>query len=342
LNPLLSRDGPRELLCLLWPPSIRVRSRGGVARRGLPRALAHRLRRGTTPKRPHSSCDRPCSRTPPRRWKCPPHRWRNPCRNRTHVRSGITAGPVDRVAPMPGGSAGGSLRIAAPTPMGYTGISLVPAGNPCCCRTSSSRPFAGCLDRPLRRASTPRRLPSLRRIGATRSARSARVVRFPPRRLSLRAGFQALAPGTGPDSAAFPLRAPADRRWFPSCARGGRRVAFPQRCLTPLEEPTSRLLAHSGREPRTRRTASPRPLPPCRFHDFEALLGFFRPARRGPSLPTFLTHLVLPWALFPFEVVRLCRLREPVADFTAGANSADDPTACAASVRSRRLLPVAR
>lgn len=49
--------------------------------------------------------------------------------------------------------------------------------NPCCCRISSSRPFAGCLCRRLRRASTPGRLPLLRRTGATRSARSVLVVR---------------------------------------------------------------------------------------------------------------------------------------------------------------------
>jgi len=145
--------------------------------------------------------------------------------------------------------------------------------NPCCCRISSSRPFAGCLCRRLRRASTPGRLPLLRRTGATRSARSVLVVRSPPRRFSPRAGSQAVAPGTGTDSASFPPRAPADRLWFPRDARCGRRDAFPKRGLTPLEEPASRLLAHPGREPRTRRTASPRPLPPCRFHDFEALLG---------------------------------------------------------------------
>lgn len=59
-----------------------------------------------------------------------PLRWRNLGREDTHVPSGISAGPVVRVAPKPGGSAGGPPRIAARPPVGWTGISLVPAGTP--------------------------------------------------------------------------------------------------------------------------------------------------------------------------------------------------------------------
>jgi hypothetical protein len=173
---------------------------------------------GYHPERLHSSTAGTCSHTPPRPMATPRAGGETCVAIALACESGIPAGPVDRVAPTPGGSAGGRFRIAA-SPRWVSPISLIPAGDPCCCRTSSSRPFAGCLDRRLRRASTPGKLPSLRQIGATRSARSARVVRFPPRRFALRAGFQAFAPGTGPDSAAFPLRAPADRRWLPSCAR---------------------------------------------------------------------------------------------------------------------------
>jgi len=69
-------------------------------------------------------------------------------------------------------------------------------------------------------------------------------------------------------------------RWLPSGKLGegdagiSRSVAF-----TPLEEHASRPLTRMGRKPWTRRTASPQPLPPCRFHDFEAFLGPSRPVR---------------------------------------------------------------
>jgi len=51
-DPMTPRDGPRELLCLLWPPSIRARSRGALALRGLPRALLHRIAHGGPPRSP--------------------------------------------------------------------------------------------------------------------------------------------------------------------------------------------------------------------------------------------------------------------------------------------------
>jgi len=134
--------------------------------------------------------------------------------------------------------------------------------------------------RPHRRASTPGVAPFGESVPPDPS-RSALVVRSPPRRFTPRAGFQAVAPGTGMTSlvSTAPARRPPHR--FPGemhgegASRLSRSVAF-----TPLEEPASRSLARSGRGPWTRRTASPRPLPPCRFHDFEALLGSERPLRQ--------------------------------------------------------------
>jgi len=207
-----SRDGPHELLYLLWPrPS-------GLGHAVLSRFAVSRGRSLTG-----------CSGVPPR---MPPHfpatgraRARPPfaghsprtggeLRVRSHSRAmraslpGRSIGlPRCRVDQLVGRSA---HRCAAPDR--WIGISLVPAGNPCCCRASSSRPFAGCLSRRLRRAFPvgPGRLPSLRQTGATRSARSVPVVRFPPRRFAPRAGSQAFAPGTGSGSAV--VSTPRSRR----------------------------------------------------------------------------------------------------------------------------------
>jgi len=269
-----SHDGPPELLCPLWPlPSgLGLSARSRI--HGLPRALTHRLL-GVPPRSvPHFPRQAVLAHAP-LSLDTPRSGGRNPLRDRTCVQSSISAGTVPRFPRALRGSAGGPPHITVRPPVGWTDISQVPARNACCCRTSSARPFAGCLDRHRRRASTAGFAKvSLRgQIGATRLARSARVVRSPLRRLATRAGSQAVAPGTGPDSAEFPPRFPADRPWLPSDARFGLCDAFRQRCLTPLEEPASRSLARSGCEPRTRRTASPQPLPPCRFYDFEAFLG---------------------------------------------------------------------
>lgn len=59
------RDGLLELLVLLWPPSIRARSRGWLAHRGLPRALTSRLS-GGLPRLVHPSAVGLCLHTPPR------------------------------------------------------------------------------------------------------------------------------------------------------------------------------------------------------------------------------------------------------------------------------------
>lgn len=76
LVPLGVRDGLHALLVLLWPPSIRARSRGGLARRGLPRALTFRLC-GELPRHVHPSAVGPCLRTPPRCRRLSRCRWRN-------------------------------------------------------------------------------------------------------------------------------------------------------------------------------------------------------------------------------------------------------------------------
>jgi hypothetical protein len=169
---------------------------------------------------------------------------------------------------------------------------------------------------------------------------SALVVRSPPRRFAPRAGFQAVAPGTGMTSlvSTSPARRPSHRLPDEMHGEGGARfsrsVAF-----TPLEEPASRTLARSGCEPWTRRTASPRPLPPCRFHDFEAFLGSERPVRTvrpcGHSGRTLSFHGLCSPSRSSFRP-----RPQPCTDFTASARSADHPTARAASVRSRCCRPL--
>jgi hypothetical protein len=206
-----------------------------------------------------------------------------------------------------------------------TGQSLVLATNLCCFRASVSRPFAGCLGRRLRRAFTPGKLPSLRPIGATRSARSVHVVRFPPRRFSPRAGFQGIAPGTGPGSVPFRPRSPVDRIWLPRHARRGhsrglpatsphtpRRTRFPCACA-----PGTRTL-----DPLYRVTAAVAPVP---FSRLRGVVRALEASASRPSLPTAETHIVLPWALFPFEALRLDRSRSSEADFTASTVSASIP-----------------
>ena len=141
--------------------------------------------------------------------------------------------------------------------------------------------------RPHRRASTPGVAPFGESVPPDSSC-SARVVRFPPRRLTPRAGFQDFAPGTGLTSLVSTALTRRPPRRLPDEMHGEGASRFPRSvAFTPLEEPASRVLAHPGREPWTRRAASPRPLPPCRFYDFEALLGSERPVRSvRPCEPT--------------------------------------------------------
>jgi len=193
------------------------------------------------------------------------------------------AGPA-AFAASPGESTGGPPRIAARPSTGW--VDDIPGSppeiprtshemRPCRCRASSVScrlvseahgSFAGCLAdipgaRPL-----PESCLSFGRSVPPDPSCSVHVVRSPPRRLAPRAGSQAIAPGTGMTSLVSTPRTRRPPRWLPSempgegRARLSRSVAF-----TPLEEPASRALTRSGREPWTRRTASPRPLPPCRF-----------------------------------------------------------------------------
>lgn len=81
-------------------------------------------------------------------------------------------------------------------------------------------------------------------------------------------------------------------------------AGFPRRVAAPLEEPASNTLARVRSEPRTRRTASPRPLAPM---PFLRLRGFTR-ARQVTARLRFVAE---PPAcelsfhgLFPFEITR--------------------------------------
>lgn len=225
LNPFLSRDGPPELLCLLWPPSIRVRSAGGIALRGLPRALGHQS--VGVPPRVRSRLRSPTVLARgPRCLDFPPLRWRNLNRDLPRGRSGIAAGPVVGLPRCRMKLQSGRCASLRRHQWVYTGISLVPAG------TAAVPNLLLSLVRWVPGPTSPARihsrevaLPSANRCHPIRSFRPRASI--PPRRFALRAGFQAVAPGTGPDFAPFPPRAPADRRWLPSCARCGRRDVFP-------------------------------------------------------------------------------------------------------------------
>jgi hypothetical protein len=231
--------------------------------------------RGTTPLASTSSRAGPCSRTPPRRWKPPP----------AGGETCIARALAHARALLPGRSSGCPAA-------GW--VRRWDAAHRCASPVSLHRYLPGSRREPLLAAETSS---SVRSLGAQADFTGARLPfsrpGLPPAGSSVPPDLHVPPAWFDPTSAAcsarwfpgfctwyrpwlrcrFRIPAPADRRWLPSCARGGPRGPFPQRRLTPLEEPASRPLAQSGREPRTRRTASPRPLPPCRFHDFEALLG---------------------------------------------------------------------
>jgi len=131
LNPFLWRDGPPELLCLLWPPSIRVRSAGGVAQRGLPRTLVHRSI-GVPPRAhpPSPATDR--ARARPSVAGFSPAQVAKPESRSPSRAIGHCCRAGRRVAPMPDEVAVGPLRIAAPPPVGLHRYIPGSCRNRCC------------------------------------------------------------------------------------------------------------------------------------------------------------------------------------------------------------------
>lgn len=276
---------------------------------GLPRALLASWSEEAAAS-PHltASGAGPCSRTSPRRRKAPP------AGGETCIAAALARGrallpgrslgfPIDRVAERLAGRAllrdrrwhAPDCRVLASDPRSSPDLLLRPSlgagSDVACARVGGVSPRMAKRYHPLRA--------------------SARVVRFPPRRFAPRADFQGVAPGAGPGSdRVSPPRARrpplAGGRSRPSsCARCGNARQFPAVvAFTPLEEPASSALTRRGREPRTRRTASPRPLPPCRFYGFEALLR--RRVRTSYRSLRIDARPVLPWASFPSKVLR-CR-----------------------------------
>jgi hypothetical protein len=160
----------------------------------------------------------------------------------------------------------------------------------------------------LRRASTPGELPPLRQVGATRP-----VVFRPRGSIPTSTAYSAHRfPGCCTwyryDFAGFHLALPPTRPGCPRLLGEGHAGLSRSVAFTPLEEPASRTLAHPGYEPRTSRTASPRPLPPCRFHDFEAFLWFERPPRNH-TVAGALSANCPSMGFVPLRGLRLARAR---------------------------------
>jgi hypothetical protein len=219
-GPASPRDGPRELLCLLWPLvsglGRAVRSRSAVSRG----RSCTGCERGTTPSASTRPAPGRARARPPRRWTPPP----------AGGETCIAAALARCRASLPGRSSGcpaagwiswwAAAHRCAATGGVDTGISLVPAGNPCCRRTSSSvRSLGAEADIAGARPRFPGFDP-LRPNGATRPTCSARVGSIPHLGGLLRAPVPRLlhlVPALAP--LPFPPRAPADRTWLPSCAQ---------------------------------------------------------------------------------------------------------------------------
>lgn len=127
LYPESLRDGPPELLGLLWPSFVRVRSRGALARRGLPRALPHRYARGATSRNPLSPVG-PRSRAPPRR-RGSPHAGGDPARRCAAAHPSRYSRAVATCVAT-GGSAEPRARIAARHQSAGLVSRWIPARNP--------------------------------------------------------------------------------------------------------------------------------------------------------------------------------------------------------------------
>jgi hypothetical protein len=105
-RPLAARDGPLELLCLLWPHPSGL---GHAVRWHLAvsRGRSHTGCAGGPPRHVHAFRNGPCSRTPPRRSGFPARSWRflRTLRARRADRAGRTAeagdqpGRTQRVSP---------------------------------------------------------------------------------------------------------------------------------------------------------------------------------------------------------------------------------------------------
>lgn len=233
LRPFLPRDGPLELVCLLWLPSIRARSRGAFAPGGFPRALVHRLMPGDHPDTStFPSPGRALARPPVAGFL--PLQVAFPTSRRDCSRSGIAAGRSG--FPRAGGSAVRRAHRCAP-PVGWTGeISGSRLEPPLLPNLLLVRSLSA-SNRHLRRASTPGKLPSLRRIGANRSVPfrprgsipttavySAR--RFPGCRTWYRSGYARFHPALPPTA-----------RRLPGCARCGLARDFPVALPHPSKNP---------------------------------------------------------------------------------------------------------
>jgi hypothetical protein len=212
------RDGPLELLGLLWPSIVRVRSRGALARRGLPRALPHRYAQGTTLRKPLSPVG-PRSRAPPRRRGSPRAGGETCAQMRCRAseplqpgRARLASRRVDRQ-----NLARASLRAhRSAGPM----IEMDSRQESACrCRTSSSVRSLGAPSDLTGARPLPRSCPLFGRSvppdplvpSAWFDPHLGDLLRALVPRLSH------LVPALTPLS--FRRRAPADRRWLPSCAR---------------------------------------------------------------------------------------------------------------------------
>ena len=219
-GPASPRDGPRELLCLLWPLvsglGRAVRSRSAVSRG----RSCTGCERGTTPSASTRPAPGRARARPPAAGHLPPQVAKPASRPRSRA-AGHRCRAGRRVAPPPGGSAGGPLRIAAPPPVGLTPVSpWFPPGTPAAAEPPP--PSVRWVPKP----TSPARVhvfpgfDPLRPNGATRPTCSARVGSIPHLGGLLRAPVPRLlhlVPALAP--LPFPPRAPADRDWLPSLAR---------------------------------------------------------------------------------------------------------------------------
>jgi hypothetical protein len=348
------RDGPRELLCLLWPSSTVFGHAGRwhiAVSRGRSRSGCSRV----PPRYFHLSPAGPCSRTPPRRPGSPARSWRflrarrarRADRTRRTAEAERPAGPDAAGFPArPGGSAQGLARIAARRRSVRPPLPETPAGSPPAplagCRSAAAEPppcvrrlvseadgsFAGCPADSTGARPLPGLPPSAGRCHPTR--------RVPP------SWFDSHLDGF--------LRAPAPRllhlvpawlRWFPTAPPADRRAGCPAgRPVWSNAGFPAALPSHPSKNPL-----------PTRLRGWDANHGPAAPRRRGRCphavfttsrrcsgpeasafgrpLPAFHTHIVLPWALFPFEA------------FAATASAGFAPTSRPVRV-PRTIPPLAR
>lgn len=156
----------------------------------------------------------------------------------------------------------------------------------------------------------------------------------PPRRFPPRCGRRCLATGAGRGSPRFHGGSVPTR----SVSRSGRgrRLPLPRDAhRTPRRtcDPSARAPVPHTRQ--SSRAASPRPLPPCRFHDFEALLRSVGLRSRHRRCQQRVDHSSFHGFCSP------SRLSPPTAARRAPRGEhRDHPTACAASVRGERSRPL--